>query len=67
MLWEWEGFCSFTVIRLEIFICVTMQLYPLGNNVSVVGVDCKLKVVFLMVCNCLELTHLSTQILTGVN
>lgn len=37
MLWEWEGFCSFTVVCLEIFICVTVQLYPLENNASVVG------------------------------
>lgn len=35
MLWEWEGFYSFTVICLEMSICDTM-LYPLGN-VSVVG------------------------------
>lgn len=48
MLWEWEGF---SVICLESFICDTMQLYPLGN-VSVVGVDCKLKAVFFMVCYC---------------
>lgn len=36
MLWEWEGFCSFTLICLEIFVCDTMQLYPLGN-ISVMG------------------------------
>lgn len=35
MLWVREGFCSFTVMCLEISICDTM-LYPLGN-VSVVG------------------------------